>query len=134
VSGPERPAGLAKRRGHVSSSTSLAGNCTATFSAHDPRSRSAPPLIIILALMVAGCATALKPEDKLVSSVQTVAPVQVPLAVRCVKEVPPVPAPIITGETVKQRYYEMKAKLAEYKAWAIRENAIVTACATEEKP
>jgi hypothetical protein len=89
------------------------------------------PILIVVVLLLAGCGTtALKPEDKLVSSVTSLPPVQVPVPVRCVQQVPPMPSGTVDpNATALQRYYQMRALIAEQDAYVIRANAALLACA-----
>ncbi len=97
------------------------------------RCLSTPPLVCIIALLAACGTTALKPEPKLVSSVTSLPPVQVPIPVRCVKEVPPMPSSTVDPNApVLARYYQMRALLAEQDEALIRHHAALLACAAEE--
>jgi hypothetical protein len=101
---------------------------------------------LLLALLLVGCGTtALKPEPKLVSSVTSLPPVEVPIPVRCVKDVtgpdadrfvkgvPKIPAVAIDpAATPLQRYYQMKEALIAAERYFIDANGTILACAAKE--
>ena len=81
---------------------------------------------LALVLLIAGCASA--PEKQIATA--TLPPTQVPLPVRCVKDIPQPPELTIDPNgTVLQRYYQMKALLAAYDAYRIEAQAVINACA-----
>jgi hypothetical protein len=103
---------------------------------------------LLLALLLVGCATAIKPEDKLVSSVTSLPPVDVPVSVRCVKppggcvganpadkcqEMPVIPnIAIDPNAATRERSYQKKEAILAYEKYVIDANAALLGCAAKE--
>jgi hypothetical protein len=89
---------------------------------------------LLAALALAGCGTtALKPEPKLVSSVTSLPPVEVPIPVRCIDKVPPIPdIKIDPNATVLQRHYMSKEVILAYEGYIIETRGLLLGCAAKE--
>jgi hypothetical protein len=95
--------------------------------------------LLLLAAALAGCGTpaGIRPEDKVVTSVTSLPPVDVPVPVRCLKKpVPPIPSTEICGAscTPLQRYYQMEEAILAYERYAIDVNGMLIGCAGRDPP
>ena len=102
--------------------------------------------VIILLASLAGCGTtALKPEPKLISSVTSLPPVEIPIPVSCVKDVtgpdadrfvngiPKIPnVAIDPNATPLQRSYQKKEALIAAEQYVIDANGVILGCAAKE--